>query len=97
MHCVCMLLWLASVLAVRADGLGDNIPEKVRPIPPKGVPVPDAIRRSGVQFRVVEDTDSVRHLVLPARPADELSDLELAVVAGGKGGGGKNGNGTGYG
>jgi hypothetical protein len=63
----------------------------------EGVIVPEAILQSGIEFRVVEDTDTVHHLVLPARPADELSDLELAVVAGGKGGGGKGGNGEGYG
>src|SRR5207237_7607734 len=41
-HCVSALLWLALVLTVRADGLGDNIPEKVRPIPPPGIQVPQA-------------------------------------------------------
>jgi hypothetical protein len=59
----------------------------------EGVIVPESVLQSGIEFRVVEDTDTVRHLVLPAAPADELSDLELAVVAGGKGGGGKAGNG----
>jgi hypothetical protein len=53
----------------------------------EGVEVPEGIRGCGVRFRVVEDSDAVRHIVLPARPDDELSDLELAVVAGGKGGG----------
>jgi hypothetical protein len=53
----------------------------------EGIAVPEAVRASGVTFKVVEDTDCLRHLVLPARPCDELSDLELAVVAGGKGGG----------
>jgi hypothetical protein len=62
----------------------------------EGVEVPEALRVCGVRFRVVEDSDEVRHIVLPARPSDELSDLELAIVAGGKGGG-KNGNGAGYG
>jgi hypothetical protein len=62
----------------------------------EGLDIPEAVRGCGVRFRVVEDTDEVRHIVLPARPDDELSDLELAVVAGGKGGGKGFGNGTGY-
>ncbi len=37
---------------------------------------------SGVQWRAVEDTAQLRHVVLPARPA-EVSDVELAQVAGG--------------
>src|SRR4051794_36792758 len=36
---VCLLLWLAS--PTLADGPSDNIPEKVRPIPPAGIVVPD--------------------------------------------------------
>jgi hypothetical protein len=62
----------------------------------EGVSVPEAVKRCGITFKVVEDTDAVRHHVLPPPPCDELSDLELAVVAGGKGGG-ENGNGAGYG
>jgi hypothetical protein len=42
----------------------------------EGIELPD-----GVEVRVVEDTETVRHLVLPAARA--LSDLELAGLAGG--------------
>jgi hypothetical protein len=63
----------------------------------EGLAIPEAVKDSGTTFRVVEDTEAVRHLVLPPPPCDELSDLELAVVAGGKGGSGKKGNGEGYG
>ena len=63
----------------------------------EGLAVPEGVQRSGVTFKVVEDTEAVRHLVLPPPPCDELSDLELAVVAGGKGGGGKGGSGSGTG
>lgn len=39
---------------------------------------------TGVQIRVVEDSDKVLHLTLPAKPRDgELSDADLAGVAGG--------------
>jgi hypothetical protein len=68
--------------------------DPVTAVAEEGVVVPEAVLAAGVRFRVVEDTDEVRHLVLPPRPADELSDLELACVAGGKG---KGGNGSGYG
>ena len=37
-----------------------------------GIEVPD-----DVEFRVVEDTDRVKHLVLPPCPSDDLSDDEL--------------------
>ena len=30
-----------------------------------------------IELRVVEDTDTVRHLVMPANPSDELQDEEL--------------------
>jgi hypothetical protein len=64
--------------------------DPVTAVAQEGIFVPEIVRRCGITFKVVEDTEAVRHLVLPPPPADELSDLELAVVAGGKGGGGKN-------
>jgi Nitrile hydratase, alpha chain len=43
---------------------------------------------AGVQVRVVENTDQVIHLTLPAKPREgELSEDELENVAGGKLGG----------
>lgn len=42
-----------------------------------GVAVPD-----GKRVEIVEDTDDVLHVTLPARPS-ELSDDELETVAGG--------------
>lgn len=44
-----------------------------------GIHVPD-----GIQVQVHEATDTVAHLVLPARPA-QLSDEQLEAVAGGGG------------
>jgi hypothetical protein len=43
----------------------------------EGVPLPD-----GVSVTVVEDTASVRHLVLPA-PGGALADADMEYVAGG--------------
>ena len=38
----------------------------------------------GVEVRIVEDTETVQHLVLPMKPSSqELSDEELVGVAGG--------------
>lgn len=36
----------------------------------------------GVSIRVVEDTDQVRHFVLPPSPGGDLSEEELSPVAG---------------
>jgi hypothetical protein len=45
----------------------------------QGVAVP-----AGTEVRVVEDTERLRHLVLPSRPAEgELSEEQLAQAAGG--------------
>src|SRR5215470_3183250 len=44
-----------------------------------GMPLPP-----GMELRVVEDTPSLRHFVLPSKPAaEELSDEELGQAAGG--------------
>jgi hypothetical protein len=42
-----------------------------------GIDVP-----ADVELRVVEDTDEVRHLVLPASPTDDLDDEELTASVG---------------
>ena len=39
--------------------------------------------RDGVTVKVVENTDTHHHLVLPPKPSGELSDAELDKVAGG--------------
>ena len=36
-----------------------------------------------VEFRVVENTEEIVHLILPPEPAGQLSEEELEVVAGG--------------
>ncbi|HMD87029.1 MAG TPA: NHLP leader peptide family RiPP precursor [Terriglobia bacterium] len=41
----------------------------------------------GVEIRVVADTETVQHLVLPVRPSDlSMTDAELAQASGGGGG-----------
>jgi dienelactone hydrolase len=42
----CLLLSFVVVFAalLRADGPGDNLPDKVRPVPPAGIPIADADR-----------------------------------------------------
>ena len=37
----------------------------------EGIPVPEAVHCSGIDFKVVEDTETLRHIVLPLKPADE--------------------------
>ena len=37
----------------------------------------------GVQVEVVEDTATMRYLILPAKPVGELAEAELTRVAGG--------------
>jgi hypothetical protein len=61
--------------------------DPVAAVEQEGIVVPETVKCSGIAFKVVEDTEAVRHLVLPPKPCEELCDLELAVVAGGKGGG----------
>ncbi len=36
----------------------------------------------GIEVRLVEDSPNVRHLVLPASPADDLTDEDLGPSAG---------------
>ena len=43
-----------------------------------GIPTPE-----GVELRVVENTESVTYITLPAAPSEDLSDDALEAVAGG--------------
>ena len=65
-------LWLLLIIAgiVRADGPRDNQAENVRPVPPKGIAVPDADRaalRAGVD-ELGQQIDALRES-LRAKPA----------------------------
>jgi hypothetical protein len=53
---------------------------------------------SGVQIRIVENTDTVTYVTLPAPPSEEISDDALEAVAGGStaGSGGSVGTASSY-
>lgn len=59
----------------------------------EGFPVPP-----GVEIRIVENTDSVTYVTLPAPPSEELTDDALEAVAGGStaGSGGSVGTASSY-
>ena len=80
-------LWLTAVLAatlaaaaVRADGPADNLPDKVRPVPPPGVAIPAADRtelQAGVED-LGKEIDDLR-TALKDKPAllDLLPDVQI--------------------
>src|SRR5229473_2976989 len=71
---ISVLMWFAIVLAARADGPSDNVAEKVRPIPPAGiaVPEPDRVRlKAGLEILQREISD------LPAQVNFKPAMLEL--------------------
>src|SRR5215218_3109592 len=50
-----LLVLAVFALALRADGPGDNIPDKVRPVPPRGVAIPDKDRAFlGVKLKTLQ-------------------------------------------
>ena len=67
-----------GMLVARAwsdEALKDRLMEDPRSVLEEfGIDVP-----ADVELRVVEDTDEVRHLVLPASPTDDLDDEELTA------------------
>ena len=74
------LILLVTCFSVRADGMGDNLPEKVRPIPPPGITLTDADRaelQSGVD-RLGREIDALR-TALQARPEllEMLPDVQI--------------------
>jgi hypothetical protein len=42
---------------------------------------------SGMEVKAVEETDTMRYMILPAKPPEEISDEALSAVAGGLAGG----------
>ena len=66
--------FLLAVAQVHADGPGDNLPDKVRPVPPPGIAVPE-VERNELQAGIHElgkEIDGLRS-ALEAKPA--LLDL----------------------
>jgi hypothetical protein len=75
-----LLVLLALPLAALADGPGDNLPDKVRPVPPPGIKVPNADRQE-LQAGLDElgrQIDALR-ASLKGKPAllDLLPDVEV--------------------
>jgi Prolyl oligopeptidase family len=74
------LLVLASAPLVRADGPADNLPDKVRRVPPPGVKVPDGVREElGAGVRLLgEDIAKLRAEILPKPELFRLlPDIEI--------------------
>jgi pimeloyl-ACP methyl ester carboxylesterase len=74
------LVVLAAAVVVNADGPGDNLPDKVRRIPPPGINIPAADREelaSGVEA-LGQDIDALR-AALKAKPAllELLPDVQV--------------------
>jgi hypothetical protein len=74
------LVLLGAVAFVRADGPGDNLPDKVRPVPPPGVKIADADRtelQAGVE--TLGETIEMLRTALKDKPAllDLLPDLQI--------------------
>jgi hypothetical protein len=75
-----LLLWFALVPLLAADGPGDNIADKVRPVPPPGKKIPDADReelQKGVDD-LGKEIDDLR-TTLKAKPVllDLLPDVQI--------------------
>ncbi|MFO0807494.1 MAG: prolyl oligopeptidase family serine peptidase [Gemmataceae bacterium] len=71
------LVCLIPLAVVMADGPGDNVPDKVRPIPPVGIKVPDDVR---AELRAGTDDLLARIRAHTARP-DYLPDVEVFAKA----------------
>ncbi|MSR31708.1 MAG: hypothetical protein EXR99_09405 [Gemmataceae bacterium] len=73
MRSIAALAFIGLSLGIFADGPGDNIPAKVRPVPPDGIPVPDAVR-SELQKGIDELGAQIASLEksLAGKPAIEL-------------------------
>jgi pimeloyl-ACP methyl ester carboxylesterase len=76
---VAVVVFVAVALA-RADGPGDNLPDKVRPVPPPGIAVPDAARaelQAGVDA-LEKQIDELR-TALKGKPVllDLLPDVQV--------------------
>lgn len=70
------LLAPAFVLAAFADGPADNIPEKVRPIPPPGIAVPDA-DRAALQQGLTDLGREIAALRTNSAAARYLPDVQI--------------------
>lgn len=80
----CSLCFLVLATAACADGPKDNVPAEVRPVPPAGIPVPDAERASLIaelqQLRVAID-DAAKAQAKHPRLGELLPDIEVYFKA----------------
>ena len=68
---------MALALAAAGDGPADNIPEKVRPVPPPGIAVPDA-DRTALQQGLDELGRAIDALRIPVGGAEPVSEGSYA-------------------
>ena len=66
----------AVIAAALADGPADNIPEKVRPVPPPGIAVPDA-DRSALEAGLSELEADIQRLKSDPKAAPLLPDVQI--------------------
>src|SRR5262249_33195693 len=71
---IAAFLLVFSVAVVLADGPGDNLPDKVRPIPPAGITVPEA-DRSELQAGIDELGKEIESLRTALKPKAALLEL----------------------
>ena len=75
-----LCLFLLTAVAAFADGPKDNLPENVRPVPPPGVPVPDAdkatLNQGLTELRTAID-EAIKAQAKNPRLADLLPDVEI--------------------
>ena len=70
--CFAVVLVAAVLPFVQADGPADNIPENVRPVPPKGSPIPESIRAE-IQTGLKE----LQELIAAIGKHDLLPDVQI--------------------
>jgi hypothetical protein len=74
------LMFFPAGASLRADGAGDNLPDKVRPVPPPGIAVPPA-ERAELEAGILELGKEIEALssALKAKPAslDLLPDVQV--------------------
>jgi dienelactone hydrolase len=67
---------LAVIAAAAADGPQDNIPERVRPVPPPGIPLPEA-ERTELEQGLAELGRAIQDLRVNEKAAPHLPDVQI--------------------
>jgi len=77
---ISVLMWFAIVLVARADGPSDNVADKVRPIPPAGVAVPEPDRvglKAGLEILQREIADLPAQVNLKPAMLELIPDVQI--------------------